>query len=366
MAQKTLTSLDEFKTASGEKIFKVSYTDGTASFVANIEPNDSAFDRTQHVNKGCISASSGVIHNMYDTSTCLFHGLAARRHKYPYLDAYDYQHIYKSKTDSSGAELSNGMKSITQAQGALYAIDGLSKYGHYYVNDEIYSWLCRDNGYAFPQTTEVHTMLYDQKVLSGDFDHALSCIDNIQYNTLYEIPGGMTQDYASGAVFATTVKCKNQYDHEYSMKHGATANSLLDYARDYDEINSCNDLVYMLYHDRKQYVKGKDEEQNHKFAQLTSDVGNPEHNYKLPHVEVLKNINRGASASSHKSSLYSIDVNAPFLAQFKSALDSTSPEDHEQHAKISENVKSEIKNCIRQIVQKIAPANTQLFAVTVH
>ena len=87
---------------------------------------------------------------MYDTSTCLFHGLAARRHKYPYLDAYDYQHIYKSKTDSSGTELSNGMKSIAQAQGALYAIDGLSKYGHYYVNDEIYSWLCRDNGYAFP------------------------------------------------------------------------------------------------------------------------------------------------------------------------------------------------------------------------
>ena len=76
----------------------------------------------------------------------------------------------------------------------------------------------------------------------------------------------MTQDYASGAVFATTVKCKNQYDHEYSMKHGATANSLLDYARDYDEINSCNDLVYVLYHDRKQYVKGKDEDQNHKFA----------------------------------------------------------------------------------------------------
>ena len=46
MAQKTLISLDEFKTASGEKLFKVSYTDGTASFVANIEPNDSAFDRT--------------------------------------------------------------------------------------------------------------------------------------------------------------------------------------------------------------------------------------------------------------------------------------------------------------------------------
>ena len=37
------------------------------------------------------------------------------------------------------------------------------------------------------------------------------------YNTLFEIPGNIYTDYSSGSMFATTVKCKNHLNAEYSM-----------------------------------------------------------------------------------------------------------------------------------------------------
>jgi len=60
--------------------------------------------------------------------------------------------------------------------------------------------------------------------------------------------------------------------------------------------------------------------------------------YKIPHIEYLTNINRGAAPANHKSSLYSLTLKTKFLKT--SDLD----------PKIKENIRLEIKNCIRQIV----------------
>lgn len=364
MAKLTAIELLDFKTSSNQKMFQVSCVSSTVTYFSNVEPDDTVFNQKSHVNKCCISSDSGVIHNLYDSRYTLIHALAARRHRYPYCDDYDYQHIYKGMTSSDGSYLSNSIKSIAQAQGCFYAIDSRTDIGHYYINDEMYSWLCRVNGYAFPKPTRIHTMLYDQKVLSGDLNAALSCIDNIKYNTLYEIPGSLKQDYSSGAIIGTAVKCKNQYDHQYTMKH--IGDNLLSCAREYEKVCNCNDLVYLKYRDSISYLSTDSDTQNHRFASEDkpnySNSQQPQFNYVLPHIEVLKNINRGASASNHKSTLYSIDVKARFLQKFDKNASENKIVSHE---KISANIKREIKNCIRQLMTQLAPANTQLFAVTV-
>lgn len=372
MEIKDLQYLASYKATSREKAFGVAIGNATPTYMfADVEENDEVWDPTSGTNFGSILSSGSnssyqVIHNLYDTSAILWHSIAARRHIYPYLQKFDYQHIYKGCLNREGNREPQKTISLVQAQNTFYALTELGTLGHTYVNDDYYSWLARDNGYAYPVPSEIKTLLYRQNISSGDLSGAItSALYNIGYNTLIEVPGNVQQDYQSGAMYGTAVKCKNQYDHDYSMRHSGThiGDVVLSGARDYYEVCNCNDQVYLKYRDVKAYSLSSTQDSSRftfdsepaptvthgRVRQIADTIAS----YKIPHIEYLTNINRGAAPANHKSSLYSLTLKTKFLKT--SDLD----------PKIKGNIRLEIKNCIRQIVQKIAPANTQLFSVSV-
>lgn len=357
--------LSDYKSTSNEKAFCVKYSDASSViFFGNVEQDDSVWDPAQYQNQACLSDLQNhiVVHNMYDSRATLFQNITARRHQYPYLDTYDYQYIYKSIYDRSGNRVNNGLRSIVQTQNTFYAIDGLSTVGHSYPNSTYYEWLAQDNGYSFPFPMNYDTMIYDAASVSvGHISSAISAVfHDVKYNTLYEIPGNIQHDYSSGAMIGNTVRLKNQYDESYTSQYSSSLP--LMHAREYTQICNCNDQVYLQYKTTLKYKKsstadkkvreGTETEVLHRYLERDSDITPRSTDYKLPHIEMLKNLNRGAAPSNHKSSLYSLTLNTQFLKAVS-------------NPKIKENLRSEIKNCIRQIVEKIAPANTQLFSVAV-
>lgn len=77
---------------------------------------------------------------------------------------------------------------------------------------------------------------------------AVSCtFTDIKYNMLYEINGSMYNDFESGNIAASTFKAKNHLDCTYSMQHDGQYK--LKDAREYVEVDKCNDLVYLKYYD---------------------------------------------------------------------------------------------------------------------
>lgn len=96
---------------------------------------------------------------------------------------------------------------------------------------------------------------------------------------LYEINGSMYNDFESGNIAASTFKAKNHLDCTYSMQHNEQ-HKLKD-ARDYVEIDKCNDLVYLKYYDNTRYENdGK------------ASTGNDMHGFSNQGIEVLSKINR--------------------------------------------------------------------------
>lgn len=366
--QVEITALNNIKYTSNGIAFDLSVKYGADSntthvvYFGNVEKDDSTIDKTTPINKCCFKSGDDVYHNMYASTDLQYHGLAARMHNYPYEKEPDYQHIYKCNRDNDNNVLNNNMLNVIQSKNTFYAIDGLSTVGHSYPNAELYDYLCRDNQYAFPYLHSIDTYLYDKSRLSDDLPQAVSAVmHGVKYNTIYEIPGNIQQDYHSGSILATTVKAKNQYNAIYDMCHDAT--NILKNARSYSEICNCNDQIYLKYKDNVSYNKEEGSEitsvQDVTHYNVSVDTAKTTPTVKLPQIEVLENINRGINTNNHKSTLYTIDVKNTKI--FNDDVWSNVADNQN----IKDNLKREIKNNIRAIAESLAPANTQLFAVTI-
>ncbi len=383
--------------------------DGRLYLLSQIDGDDK-FDKSTQANKDSFVLSDGtIVHNMYSLDNIWYHNQAARRHKYPYETNYDYQHIYKmpAKYDD-GATIS----SIAKAADTIYMLDRPNTAGHSFVNDEMYKWLLNDNGFAVPYTKSIATELYYAGTLSDNQDiassensayyfgedqlsstgiFAVSALLGVQYNTIYEMPGGMKQDYSKNEIVANTFKAKNQLDSKWSMNpysvrvDYADVNVGLDYARIYDGVYNCGSLVWLKYKDNARYVKNDDSETYisafpEYFRPMQVEISsNSDNEYSYPpQVEVLTAVNRGINASAHKSTLYSIQLTVTALDKLNvdyAETEEVLTDDGEKTAvvgfntikqeKVKNMIKAEIKNCIRKIAEQIAPANCQLFSVTV-
>ena len=379
---KNLTQLVDFNATTKQKVFTVkydytigsrTYTTGRSIFFANIEKYDNEFDPENiQSNRFCLSSSQEILHNIYDSNRILFHGLAARRHRYPYSSTDDFQHIYKANKDENFNYLNNGLCCIVKVQDSLYGLDSPKEYGHYYINDDMYSWLAQDNGYSYPKPQKYATLLYrneeDIKDLSP-IEVVKSKITGISSNTLFEIPGNMYTDYSSGSMYATTVKCKTEFNAIYSMQHDSRNNNVLTNCRRYSGIYSCNNQLYLKFSDIERYKhKSQNDITNGDFTYTsisveTDGIVNP--TTQVEQIEFIQNINRGATPSNHKSSLYSLRLVSPDLEKIHPA-DGSSDEKIAEVNNIRENVRQEVKNMIRSLAERVAPANTQLFSVTVN
>ena len=393
--QRQLTSLVAYDATSKQKAFTVQYKEGSSSnapiktvvYVGNVEKNDNVFDPAVDANRFCLSSASfGIVHNLYDSAHVLFHGLAARRHRYLYSKTDDYQHIYRALYDHSlSTYIDNPLCCVTKVQDTLYGLDSPGIYGHCYVNDEMYSWLAQDNGYPFPKPIEYSTLLYDNRHLSAASTVKIikSQALSVTYNTLFEVPGNIYTDYSKGSMFATTAKCKTQYNAYYSMASADTGDhgKFLANARCYTAINSCNNQLYLQFDDTRTfdskqlqdsltaYVDGEE----HTISMLSACEGpSCTRSSCIDQIEMIENINRGASPSNHKSSLYSLRLSAPDLEKLDVPVQAADENDNayqlrvQRTERIRENVRQEVKNMIRQLAERVAPANTQLFSVTVN
>ena len=375
---------------------------------------DDSFDPTTQANKDSYVNSNGdIIHNMYDLDNFWFHQQAARRHKYPYALEYDYQHIYRRPADASetNATNQNSITSITKADNTFYAIDKLSCGGHCFINDEMYKWLLNDNGFVAPPSKNIATMLYYVGTLSNDTQikndiskaskyytqqqlssygvHATSAIVGVKYNTIYEIPGSIKQDYTKGELVANTFKAKNQFDAEWNMAHfkSEVEDIRLSAARSYDGIYCCGSTVWLKYRNSINYqISSSSNVQTTPDFHTKINVSAKDRIVpKLPEVEVITAINRGVESPQHKSTLYSLKLKS--LA-FQKLLPAEALKYEENAvirdrntvtqqtvvtginsnavAKIKSILKLEIQNQMRKIAESIQPANCQLFSSTLY
>ena len=397
-------------TTSKETIVQMSNGNATELYILSQKGVAQTFDKLDPACKDAVLAKDGtIIYNMYPLDDFWYHQQAARRHKYPYETKYDYQHIYKQPSNSDDAETAakNSLSCLAKADDTFYGLDGLSTGGHCYVNDEMYKWLLNDNGWARPPVKNIATMLYHVGTLSDAYKtsseaqlsiyyspeqlsteglFATSAITGVRYNTIYEIPGSIKQDYSKGELIANTFKAKNSLDSQWSMQH--SDGSVLENARQYKGIYSCGGTVWLKYRDNISYAANEstDAKQVPKWAAELSTNGYTEHDTTrtLPEIEVIAAVNRGIEVPQHKSSLYGISLTADALTRFvpncyqsavinvkddanTSAVTSCTVQmpQKDRQERIKAILKTEIKNCIRSIAESLQPANCQLFSVNV-
>jgi len=124
---------------------------------------------------------------------------------------------------------------MTKLGDTIYALDTMGTKGHSFINDEMYKWLINDNGWSTPPCSYIATMLYaytsgnqclSNLIAANSTDNTLSnyytteqlqstgifatsAMIGVKYNTIYEIPGSIKQDYSKNEVIANTFKTKS-------------------------------------------------------------------------------------------------------------------------------------------------------------
>lgn len=407
-------NINGLKKTTNETIVEVQVGASTKYFMLSQIAGDDQFDRKSQANKDSLLLETGeIIHDMYDLDKLWYHNQSARRHRYPYeQENYDYQHIYRKLNEKEYQTLS----SMTKLGDTVYALDKLGTKGHSFVNDEMYKWLINDNGWSVPPCSYIATMLYsyttatkkclsnlitapvgdnlsnyystEQLQSSGVF--ATSAMVGVQYNTIYEIPGSIKQDYTKNEIVANTFKTKSQYNAEWTMQ--LSGSNILANARNYLDIRSCGGTLWLKYKASENYTANGTPYTIHpKFCtQINVQHGTSNVGSVAAQVEVITRINRGVESPQHKTSLYSLNLNTTLIDKIFSdqsitykenvPLDATGKIDYSGTPSSSENIivddkklkalkqtiKNEIKNCIRNIAENIAPANSQLFSVCVN
>lgn len=182
----------------------------------------------------------------------------------------------------------------------------------------------------------------------------------ITHNYIVELPESKTFiDYTKGYVLGDTIVAKNHLNYAYSMSTDSLFN--LSGCREYCNIDSCGNQLYMTYRDNidyesnysgtVSYYSNDGDNYNKDIDVLTMTKKRRPYNYQ--HVEVIESWNRfdGGINAGHKSSMFSIKLIDTGLNE------STISEDVK--AKLRQNV----KNSIRSIIENIIPAHTQLFEI---
>ncbi len=170
--------------------------------------------------------------------------------------------------------------------------------------------------------------------------------DGIQYSYLLEqnLNHEIVHDTnnVSGYVYINPFKLKNMYDYNFEMEIGPNRDTL-DGLRNYLTIGKRQETLWLKY----KYVKDYDYE----FSNDEDVAWRMDPVQRFDMVERVKGLYKFGARGSHKSNIYSIEINNSELNE--GIVDST------QRAEIQ----AEVEDQVRKIVRKIAPAYTQLWKV---
>ena len=343
-----ISSIDKVFVTQQNVIFEVTTNNNEKMvFIGDVERTD-AIDKDSSYNLLSLSANvpsyNNMIHNIYSsdqpfyTSAIYKYGKTQRTGM-----TYDFQNIFATK-------LSSQLYSPIQLKNSIYMLQHATPYGHYDIDKDIYSYLSNDNGLTLPLQNSIKTCTYDKQYIREQLNKDMpidsnkaikNTYDKINFNMIYELPIDVYNDYYSSNVAANTIKTKNQYNAEYDMEHDSK--HVLIHARDYTSIDNCGHEIYLKYYSNIDYSN----------SQTSSLNETQQYGITLENVEVIRGINRYLNNVGHKSHVYSVIVNTDMLSSVT-------------QESIKSNLKSEIQNCVRQIVTSLAPAQTQLLHVVIN
>ena len=316
-------------------------------YIADID-NGNSIDRNKKSNTLCFAANVNgkeeLVHNMYSSKDVFWKSAIYKTSKTARTDTtHDFQNIFQH-------QISSYLTNALEVDNTIYILGEKSNLGHMNISSDILSYVSCDNGIVIPNASEIQTVIYDKPYIVSCLENnikpdpissVLSTVSNIQYNTVYEIPGQVQNDYQSSNIAANTFKTKNQYDSTYNMAHDES--TFLSNARDYVGIGKCGNQVFLKYYDNISYDKDT----------LTPESSlSGKNNFRHQHVETLGAVNRFANAAGHKTNLYSIAVKTDLLEDLK--------------GNVLKTMRYEMQNTIRSIAEALAPAHTQLFKVYVN
>lgn len=324
-------------------------------FVLNQEEiNDSEFDIRKKQNKTAFKCNGELIHNMYDSQDMFYKSAIYDKSK-SIRDGttYDFKNVFSHN-------LSTSLTSIVQVNNTLYTYEKLSQYGHVEISVDSYSYLTeKDNGSVELPNKTIETYTYDKGVISKLIDYSIDpenkdkpkpgteikdVLKGIEYNTLFEIPGTIQNDYDSGNIAANSFKGKNHLNSLFDMDHDESY--ILKNAREYIGLGKCNNQIFLKYYDNINYSSTNNT--------INSSKSTTQSNKStIPQIETFAYISRYANLNGHKSNLYSLKISSQILDKNNLNIDN----------EILEKIKNNIKVQVRAIVEKIQPAHTQLFNI---
>lgn len=324
-------------------------------FILNQEAiNDSEFDKLKNQNKTAFKCNNELIHNMYDSQDMFYKSAIYDKSK-SIRDGttYDFKNVFSHN-------LSTSLTSIIQVNNILYTYEKISQYGHIEISVDSYSYLAeKDNGSVKLPNKIIETYTYNIDVISDLIDYSIDSEHNekpesgteikdtlrgIEYNTLFEIPGTIQNDYDSGNIAANSFKGKNHLNSLFDMDHDEQF--ILKNAREYIGLGKCNNQIFLKYYDNINYSLGI----NNTIELMKSNQSN---NSTIPQIETFAYISRYANLNGHKSNLYSLRINSQILDKNNINIKN----------EILEKIKNNIKVQVRAIVEKIQPAHAQLFNI---
>lgn len=195
---------------------------------------------------------------------------------------------------------------------------------------------------------------------------------NIDHNYLAEIPidnldtPEKRNQYFLGNVYADMIMAKNVYDDIYDVNTKKI--SEFNRVREYTGIQQTGAQVFVTFFDDAKYYGGNVPSMNYISAEL-SNVGGPlnvieskngyfnDKRRDYMKVEQIAAINRFISLTNHKANVYSAKI-----ANLDNILNSI-PNIEKEGENSKNKIKMSIRNSIRGIVDKFAPAHTQYFDV---
>lgn len=322
-----------------------------------------------------------IIHNMYELPKTQLKTTADKRA----LSGYE----TTDKLDIYAPHISDDFLHAVQFKNYAYALTKMTDKRPVVISVNMHNKSNFDTTYNYVLsngTIPVFTQPMPSEVLGGSYqtyaeliqnahdlsDYAISNIFNIRrdlsgvfYNYLIEIPEDtIYNDYSRGYIQCDQIVTKNHLDYTYTL---STDNSFgLHKCRDYCNIGVCGGQLYLTYRDNVEYTRDTvkdgrvtyhdnkaEDEYDQPIDQYVLVKSQAEGTYTYQHVEVIDSWNRwdGSSGAGHKSSLFSLRL-------IDTGLNSSS---------INENAKTKLRqnimNNIHSIIDKISPANTQLFNI---
>ncbi len=211
--------------------------------------------------------------------------------------------------------------------------------------------------YLYNSYESAHVSSFSEHLISTDvssFYNVRTNIPGIDYNYIAKIPmttiasNNSKTDYDNGNIYAQLFNTKTMYNSIYKMQ--MSSDMSLQNCRDYIEVNSCAGDTYLKYNDNVNYT----------IDSTGNIVKNKSKKVSYPKIESINQVVSKTNAL-HKS--YFFSINLQDIGDEIEYNEENAKSIQKNTDKLKKEIKHDIEQAIRQIVDNVCPVQTQLFEV---